>query len=155
MKKILVAYSANNVAAREFIIGVFNFINEGHDWNIRMLGNPYEITPETISYAIKDGTDGILTGFNMVTPGYKALLKSGIPLVLNNFPPQLPPPELPHISVLHNDEIAIGRKAAALFQMKPSLGGQPTASEAFAWNYRVTDTTAPRSEMRNRGSEYG
>ena len=37
MKKVLVAYSANDVAAREFIIGVFNFINEGHDWNIRML----------------------------------------------------------------------------------------------------------------------
>ena len=31
MKKVLVAYSANNVAAREFIIGVFKFINEGHD----------------------------------------------------------------------------------------------------------------------------
>ena len=46
MKKVLVAYSANNVAAREFIIGVFKFINEGHDWNVHMLGNPYEITAE-------------------------------------------------------------------------------------------------------------
>ena len=62
MKKVLVAYSANNVAAREFIIGVFKFINEGHDWNVHMLGNPYEITPETIRNALRDGTDGILTG---------------------------------------------------------------------------------------------
>ena len=139
MKKVLVAYSANNVAAREFIIGVFNFINEGHDWNIRMLGNPYEITPETISDAIKDGTDGILTGFNMVTPGYKALLKSGIPLVLNNFPPQLPPPELPHISVLHNDEIAIGRKAAAFFRSKGnfrSFAYVPDESKSWWSTYR-------------------
>ena len=118
MKKVLVAYSANNVAAREFIIGVFNFINEGHDWNIRMLGSPYEITPEMVKNAMLDGTDGILTGFNMVTPGYMALLKSNIPLVLNNFPPQLPPPDVSHISVLHNDEITIGRKAAAFFRSK-------------------------------------
>ena len=118
MKKVLVAYSANCVAAREFIIGVFNFINEGHDWNIRMIGNPYEITPETVKNAMLDGIDGILTGFNMVTPGYKALLESNIPLVLNNFPPQLPPPDVSHISVLHNDEIAIGRKAAAFFRGK-------------------------------------
>ena len=118
MKKVLVAYSANNVAAREFIIGVFKFINEGHDWNVHMLGNPYEITPETVRNAIRDGTDGILTGFNMVTPGYKELIKANIPLVLNNFPSQLPPPDIPNISVLHNDEIAIGRKAASFLRMK-------------------------------------
>ena len=118
MKKVLVAYSANCVAAREFIIGVFKFINEGHDWNVHMLGNPYEITPETVRNAIRDGTDGVLTGFNMVTPGYKELIKANIPLVLNNFPSQLPPPDIPNISVLHNDEIAIGRKAASFLRMK-------------------------------------
>lgn len=142
MKKVLVAYSANNVAAREFIIGIFNFINEGHDWNIRMLGNPYEITPETISGAINDGTDGILTGFNMVTSGYKALLKSGIPLVLNNFPPQLPPPSAPHISVLHNDEIAIGRKAATFFRTKGNF-------RTFA--YVPDDSKSWWSTFRQRG----
>jgi LacI family transcriptional regulator len=118
MKKVLVAYSANNVAAREFIIGVFKFINEGHDWNVHMLGSPYEITPETVRNALRDGTDGILTGFNMITSGYKELIKANIPLVLNNFPSQLPPPDAPNISVLHNDEIAIGRKAAAFFRSK-------------------------------------
>jgi LacI family transcriptional regulator len=142
MKKVLVAYSANNVAAREFIIGVFKFINEGHDWNVHMLGNPYEITPEAIRNALRDGTDGILTGFNMVTPGYKELIKANIPLVLNNFPPQLPPPDAPNISVLHNDEIAIGRKAAAFLRTKGNF-------RTFA--YVPDETKSWWSTYRQRG----
>ena len=113
MKKVIVAYSANTVAAREFITGVFKFVNSGGEWNIRLFGNPYDMTPQTVADAKRDGVDGILTGFAVKTPGYNALLESGIPLVLNNFPAQLPPPDLPHIAVLHNDEIGIGRKGAA------------------------------------------
>ena len=118
MKKVLVAYSANNVAAREFIIGVFNFVNEGNEWSIQMLGNPYDITPKTVMDAKRDGINGILTGLNKVTPGYKALLESGIPLVLNNFPAKFPPPAKPNICVIRNDELAIGRKCAMFLRSK-------------------------------------
>ena len=118
MKNVLVAFSANNVAAREFVIGVFNYINEGHDWNVRMLGNPYNITPEIVREAEADGTDGILTGFNAVTPGYKALLESSIPLALNNYPSQLPPDGRKNLAILHNDEISCGRKAATFLRSK-------------------------------------
>lgn len=118
MKKVLVAYSANTAAAREFITGVFNFVNGGNKWSIRMLGNPHDITPETIEAAKREGIDGILTGFNSVTNGYKALLKADIPIVLNNFPPELPPPARRNIAVVHNDEIAIGRKCAMFLRSK-------------------------------------
>ena len=121
MKKVLVAYSANNVAAREFIIGVFNFVNGGNEWSIQMLGNPYDIGPETVAGATRDGIDGILTGFNKVTPGYEALLDADIPLVLNNFPPELPPPVRRNIGIVHNDEIAIGRKCATHLRSKGSF----------------------------------
>lgn len=118
MKKVLVAYTANNVAAREFIIGVFNFVNGGNEWSIQIIGNPYDITPKTVTDVKRDGIDGILTGFNEVTPGYRALLDSGIPLVLNNFPPELPPPARRNIAVVHNDEIAIGRKCAMFLRSR-------------------------------------
>ena len=118
MKKVLVAYSANTVAAREFIIGVFNFVNGGNEWSIQMLSNPHDITPEMVANVKRDGVDGILTGFNTVTPGYKALLDADIPLVLNNYPHELPPPARQNIVVVHNDEIAIGRKCAAFLRSK-------------------------------------
>ena len=139
MKKVLVAYSANNVAAREFITGVFDFMNTKGGWSIRMLGNPYDITPETVRNAENEGTDGILTGFSKVTPGYKALLDSGIPLVLNNFPPELPPPERRNIATVHNDELAIGRKCAAFFRSRGcfrSFGYVPDEMKSWWSTYR-------------------
>ena len=151
MKNVLVAYSANNVAAREFIIGVFNFVNGGNEWNMRMLGSPSDITPETVASAKRDGIDGVLTGLNVVTPGYRALLESGIPLVLNNFPPQLPPPDLPHIAVLHNDDVAIGRKGAAYLCSKGnfrSFAYVPSGSKSWWSTYRQRGF---RLELARRG----
>lgn len=151
MKKVLVAYSASSVAAREFIIGVFNFVNAGINWNIRMMENPYDITPETVKAAKKDGFDGILTGFNFVTPGYKALLDSKIPLVLNNFPSQLPPPDVPNISIVHNDEIAIGKKCAAFLYSKGifrSFAYVPDRTRSWWSTYRQRGF---RLELARRG----
>ena len=151
MKKVLVAYSASSVAAREFIIGVFNFVNAGANWNIRMMENPYDITPETVKAAKKDGFDGILTGFNFVTPGYKALLDSNIPLVLNNFPSQLPPPDVPNISIVHNDEIAIGKKCAAFLYSKGifcSFAYVPDRTRSWWSTYRQRGF---RLELARRG----
>jgi len=53
-----------------------------------------------------------------VTPGYRALLQLGIPVALNNFPSELPPPERSNIAVLHNDDVAIGQAAARLLRSR-------------------------------------
>lgn len=151
MKKVLVAYSSNNVAAREFIIGVFSFVNSGADWIIRMISNPYDITPEMVATAQKEGIDGILSGFNKVTAGYIALLESGIPLVLNNFPPKFPPPAVRHIAVLHNDDIAIGRKCAAFLLSKGkfrSFAYMPDEMKSWWSTYRQRGF---RLELSKRG----
>ncbi len=153
MKQVLVAYSANNVAAREFIVGVFNFVNSGSDWNVQMLGSPSELTPEMVAKAKADGINGILTGCNTATPGYRVLLESGIPLVLNNFPASFPPPDLPHIAVLHNDEIAVGRKGAAFLCGKGkfrSFAYVPDGTKSWWSTYRQRGF---RLELARRGQQ--
>ena len=62
MKKVLVALSSNSIAARECIIGVFQYANSGHAWNIQLLENAGAITPQLVKQAAHDGTDGIITG---------------------------------------------------------------------------------------------
>ena len=118
MKKVLVALSARSVASREFLTGVFSYVNAGHDWNITLAQDPYALTSRFLKAMMRDGLDGIVTGFNKVTPGYRALIKLGIPIALNNFPSELPPPNRADIVVLHNDEIAVGRAAARLLRSK-------------------------------------
>jgi len=118
MKKVLVALSARSVASREFLTGVFSYVNAGHDWNITLAQDPYALTSRFLKAMMRDGLDGIVTGFNKVTPGYRTLIKLGIPIALNNFPSELPPPNRADIVVLHNDEIAVGRAAARLLRSK-------------------------------------
>ena len=116
MKKVLIALSANSVAAREFLTGVFNYVNAGHAWNIRFEHDPHGITPRSLKAHLRDGLDGIVTGFSRVTPGYRAMLELDIPIALNNFPSERPPPDRANVVVLHNDDVAIGRAAARLLR---------------------------------------
>ena len=118
MKRVLVSLSANSVASREFLMGVFNYVNAGHDWRINFQPNPYDLTPKLLK---SDGLDGIITGINKATPGYRTMISLGIPLALNNFPAELPPPNCPNIAILRNDELAIGRAAARLLRSKGSF----------------------------------
>ena len=121
MKRVLVSLSANSVASREFLTGVFNYVNAGHDWRINFQPNPYDLTPKLLKSFVREGLDGIVTGINNATPGYRTMIRLGIPLALNNFPAELPPPNCPNIAILHNDELAIGCAAARLLRTKGSF----------------------------------
>ena len=130
MKKVLVAFSANSVASREFLTGVFNYVNTGHNWHITLASDPYALTPRSLNAMVRNGIDGIVTGFSKVSAGYRAMLELGIPIAMNNFPPELPPPERANIAVLHNDELAIGRTAARVLRSRGSF-----RTYAFVTNY--------------------
>jgi len=121
MKRVLVSLSANSVASREFLTGVLNYVNAGHDWRINFQQSPNDLTPRLIKSFVRDGLDGIVTGINRVTPGYRTMISLDIPLALNNFPAELPPPDRPNIVILRNDELAIGRAAAKLLRSKGSF----------------------------------
>lgn len=139
MKKVLVALSSNSIAARECIIGVFQFANSGHAWNIQLLENAGAITPQLVKQAAHDGTDGILTGIADATPGYRALLDSTLPLVLNNYPEELPPPEKRGAIILHNDEDLIGRSGARFLRSKGSFNSfafVPTRTQTYWSTFR-------------------
>lgn len=133
MKKVLVSFSASSVASREFLTGVFDYVNEGHTWNIELGPEPYSLTPRYIASAVRNGIDGIITGINRPTPGYKALIKLDLPIALNNFPAELPP-DRPNIAVLRNDELAIGRTAARFLMSKgqfSSYGFVPNTERSY------------------------
>ena len=139
MKKVLVALSSNSIAARECIIGVFQFANSGHAWNIQLLENASAITPQLVKQAAHDGTDGIITGIADATPGYRALLDSTIPLVLNNYPEGLPPPEERGAIILHNDEQLIGRSGARFLRSKGAFNSfafVPTRVQTYWSTFR-------------------
>ena len=139
MKKVIVSLSSNSIAARECFIGVFNYVNAGHDWQMRIMSSPQEITPETVSDALRDGVNGILTGIDRDTLGFRAIVESGIPAAFINTPPNWQPAAGLPIAVLHNDDMAIGRIGAEFFRKIGkfrSYSFVPTGEKTFWSTYR-------------------
>ena len=123
MKKLIVSLSSDSNAMRECIIGIFNYVNDGHPWEIRIVPDPFGrtnggMTPKTIDAAMADGVNGIITGLDVYTAGFKRMVSSGLPLVLNLTPPDWTPPKTAPISILHNDDISVGRMGARYLKGK-------------------------------------
>ena len=139
MKKVIVSLSSSSIAARECFIGVFNYVNAGHDWQMRIMSSPQEITPETVADALRDGVNGILTGIDRDTPGFRAIVESGIPAAFINTPSNWRPVSGRPIAVLHNDDMAVGRIGADFFHKIGrfrSYAFVPTEEKTFWSTYR-------------------
>jgi len=111
-KNVIVAFSLNSIAGRNCLSGVFDYVNEGHDWSLQFLQNPEVLTATYIKRAIADGIDGFITGFRSRTSGLRALEESRVPTVLTDYPlNDVPRPDRNNL-LLRNDDIAIGRTGA-------------------------------------------
>ena len=40
MRKVLVISTVNGIAGRNELTGIFNYVNDGHDWSIRFVQDP-------------------------------------------------------------------------------------------------------------------
>lgn len=123
MRKVIVALSSYSCAMRECIVGIFNYANSGKDWDIQLIplvvsaGNTCEL-PAALTEARSGDVDGIITGIPSHTLGFERLVHSGIPLVLNNHPSSWSPPDKAPITILYDDNVAIGKMGAQYFHSK-------------------------------------
>lgn len=118
MKKVVVSLSADSHAMRESLIGVFNYVNEGHEWEVNivsdLLGSRHgHASREDVEKIISRGVDGVITGFNALTPGFLRLVESGIPCSFIDIPANWKPAKDAPIAILHNDDTAVGKMGAA------------------------------------------
>ena len=111
-KNVIVAFTIGNIAGRNCLSGVFDFVNAGHDWKIRFMQNPGELTPDVVKNAVRDGVDGVITGFRDRTDGMIALESAPIPVVFTDYPRNETPNGMHHNFLIRNDDIAIGRESA-------------------------------------------
>lgn len=139
MKNVIISLSSKSIAARECFIGVFNYVNAGHDWQMQIISSPQEITPEIVADATRSGVNGIITGIDRDTPGFWAIVNSGLPTAFINTPPNWQNPLCGPVAILHNDETAIGRLGADFFRRIGkfrSYAFVPTKEKTFWSTYR-------------------
>ena len=123
MKKIIVALSSSSSAMRDCIVGIFNYVNSGKDWDVQLV--PFQQETEDlrkISRVLSKkpfaDIDGIITGVVTHPKEFDDLVRCGIPLVLNNHPADWAPPDGAPITILHDDNIATGKMGAHYLHSK-------------------------------------
>ena len=64
-RKVTVAVKMMNTTGRQRLRGVYRYIAEGRDWDVRLLRAEAELTVQSIRQAEKDGTQGFLVCYHL------------------------------------------------------------------------------------------
>jgi len=118
MRKVLVISTINGIAGRSGLTGIFNYVNDGHDWSIRFVQDPDDIGGAALSAILKEGLDGIVVSPRAMTPQIEGLLGLSVPVVMIHCPGGAVPRHGPRFALLKNDDRAVGRAAAGHFLSK-------------------------------------
>lgn len=110
--KVLVALWMNGMPGRTHLTGVFRYANK-RGWNIHILQNTSELTPEIVRGAESDMTDGFIIG---IRPDNKSVVRmigqSRVPVVSIDIPEYC---HRPNSVLVRNDDKAIGALGAQHF----------------------------------------
>ena len=112
MKKVLVISTINGIAGRNGITGIFNYVNEGHDWSIQFLQNPGKVDDALLQATLLGGVDGIIVSPRSITPQIARFITRPVPVVMVHNPLGSIPRHGPKFALLKNDDLAVGRLAA-------------------------------------------
>lgn len=73
VRKVLISPKLEGKAGREHLSGILGFLDAGHVWDVRIARSASELTPDAVSQALADGTEGFL--LSVASPkGQKAVL---------------------------------------------------------------------------------
>ena len=118
MRKVLVISTINGIAGRNELTGIFNYVNDGHDWSIRFVQDPGDINGAALDAIVADGLDGIIVSPRVMTPQIEGLLNQPVPVVMIHCPDGTIPRHGTLYALLKNDDRAVGQTAAEHFLSK-------------------------------------
>lgn len=102
-----------HAAARQKLRGVYRYVAEGHDWDIRQIRSDEAFTPETVRTMVRDGIDGCIVSLPNCPDALRELAGTNIPSVAIEIDPHVFGPLWPRLSHLRTDNAGIGRAGAA------------------------------------------
>jgi len=111
MKKVLFVSTIKGIAGRRCLTGLFGYVNEGRDWNVRILQDQDDIDPSALASAAHD-VDGIIVSYNRLTPAIGKLLARPVPVVQVHDPDGRRLRRRRNFVLLQNDDTRVGEMAA-------------------------------------------
>lgn len=82
--RITVALRMAGIAGQDKLNGIFNYLSEGHRWQLSIFRTSQEFTAETVQQEIHHGTEGFIVGLPETDSALRALARTNLPTVLIN-----------------------------------------------------------------------
>ena len=111
-RHVVVALRMAGIAGQDKLNGIFDYLSEGHRWNLSIHRTRHEFTAQTVREEIDRGADGFIVGIPGADDALAELAKSTLPTVVMNIDPS--PLAKRHRSYLlvKGDARAVGVEAA-------------------------------------------
>ena len=151
--RVMVALALSHVAGRKKLNGIHRFLSEGHDWDMELIRNDNEFTPEVLSNAKRLQFDGLLIGFSERREFKKIHASIGIPTVFIDYPDTAILKTLPLCMFVNDNVQAIARSAVRHLLSCPgvrSFGFVPSRTPArWSHNRQAAFMAVLRSHGKN------
>lgn len=110
--RIAVALRMAGIAGQDKLNGIFEYLSEGHRWQLSIYRTAHEFTAETVRREIRLGAEGFIVGIPATDGAFSVLAKSDIPTVLMNISGGDVGRRKSGVAFVFSDSTAIGRAAA-------------------------------------------
>ena len=111
-KKVFIALRMAGIAGQEKLSGIFRFLGETHDWDIRLIRTASEFTAATVRDAIRANYDGFIVSIPGTEESAAVLASTKIPTVVMDIHSPLLEERSRNIVFIRNSAEEIGRAAA-------------------------------------------
>lgn len=113
--RVLVSAVLSGVAGKKKLAGIYRFLSEGYDWDMKLIRTAEEVTPELLTSAARNGVDGFLAAIPETDEMHRLHASLGIPTVFIDFPNEKTMAEFRKCTFVMDDVRDICRSAANAF----------------------------------------
>lgn len=112
MKRVLVALRLQGIAGQEKLSGIFRYLGDSPEWDVRFIRSAQEFTAARVKTAIADGYDGFIVSIPDAERAAEPLADTDIPTIVMDIHSPALSARRKNIVFIRNSPEEIGRSAA-------------------------------------------
>ena len=111
-KKVFIALRMAGIAGQEKLSGIFRYLGDNHDWDIRLVRTAGEFTVAAVREALRSNYDGFIISIPGTEKSAAILAATGIPTIVMDIHSPVLEARRDRIVFIRNSSVEIGRAAA-------------------------------------------
>lgn len=110
--RVTVALRMAGIAGQDKLNGIFNYLSEGHRWQLSIFRSHHEFTAEAVHSEIRRGSEGFIVGIPGTDDALAVLARTDIPTIVMNVTGGSIEKRKRRIVFVKSDSSAVGKTAA-------------------------------------------